>query len=329
MANRVQTLRSSTTRNVPATGTRQPGELWTNFPDLQIGVIDASQTAQRLLPIRFFSTTANYVAGEIVVQTGAIYVANGSITAGAFSPGQWTKIASLTDVPAGYVLPIASTTVLGGVKGDGATVSINGSGVISASSAVASSTPPLMDGAATVGAGTTYARADHIHPSDTSRLALTGGTLTGALTPSSTAGIVGTVTNDNASAGAIGEVVFFTSPSAVSMTTATVQNLLGISLTAGDWDVQGEVWSNVGAGGATQIQAAINSVSVTLPAAPSIATSRTAWTTAITASSVAVLPLRPCRVSLSATTTIFLIAYVVFPSGATTCIGNIWARRAR
>jgi hypothetical protein len=46
----------------------------------------------------------------------------------------------------------------------------------------ASSTPPVMDGTAAVGAGTTFARADHVHPSDASRLALTGGTLTGPLT---------------------------------------------------------------------------------------------------------------------------------------------------
>ena len=68
---------------------------------------------------------------------------------------------------------------------------------------VASSTTPVMDGAAAVGTGTTWARADHIHPSDTTKyntsnpsgyqtaaqvttslasyLALSGGTLTGTL----------------------------------------------------------------------------------------------------------------------------------------------------
>jgi hypothetical protein len=36
---------------------------------------------------------------------------------------------------------------------------------------VASSTTPLMDGTAAIGTGTTWARADHVHPSDTSRYA--------------------------------------------------------------------------------------------------------------------------------------------------------------
>lgn len=33
----------------------------------------------------------------------------------------------------------------------------------------ASSSTPLMDGTATVGTATTYARADHVHPSDTTK----------------------------------------------------------------------------------------------------------------------------------------------------------------
>jgi hypothetical protein len=140
---------------------------------------------------------------------------------------------------AAYVLPTASTAVLGGVKVDGTTISITG-GVISSMGAGGgisdapndatmyarksqawahlthnditdwagsvtqpSTTTPLMDGTAVVGVGTTWARADHIHPSDTSRypatnpagyqtaaqvsaslanyLPLGGGTLTGPL----------------------------------------------------------------------------------------------------------------------------------------------------
>ena len=41
----------------------------------------------------------------------------------------------------------------------------------SASLPVASSATPLMDGTATIGVGTTWARADHIHPTDTTRYA--------------------------------------------------------------------------------------------------------------------------------------------------------------
>jgi hypothetical protein len=70
-------------------------------------------------------------------------------------------------IPAPYVLPTASTTVLGGVKVDGSTVTIAGGTISSSGGAAPSSTPPLMDGIVAVGTGTTFARADHVHPTDT------------------------------------------------------------------------------------------------------------------------------------------------------------------
>jgi hypothetical protein len=45
-----------------------------------------------------------------------------------------------------------------------------------------SNVAPLMDGAANAGTSVVWTRDDHVHPSDTSRLALSGGTMTGPLT---------------------------------------------------------------------------------------------------------------------------------------------------
>ena len=44
---------------------------------------------------------------------------------GAFNAGQWSQVAALTDIPALYVLPTASTSVLGGVKIDGTSITIS------------------------------------------------------------------------------------------------------------------------------------------------------------------------------------------------------------
>ena len=112
MTTRGQVLRSSITGNVPAAGARMPGEMWTNFPDLQLGVIDASRNAQRLIAVRYFSTAANYVAGDFVIQAGALYIAKSAITAGAFNSTQWTKVAAATDAGGPY-LPIAGGTLTG------------------------------------------------------------------------------------------------------------------------------------------------------------------------------------------------------------------------
>ena len=112
MTTRLQILRSSTPGQTPAAGTRQPGELWTTFPDLQLGVIDASRNAQKLVAVRYFATTANYAVGEFVVQAGALYVAKTAVAAGAFNAGQWTYIGSSTD-PNGPFLPLAGGTLTG------------------------------------------------------------------------------------------------------------------------------------------------------------------------------------------------------------------------
>ena len=139
---RGQNLRSSTPGQTPAAGTRQPGELWLNFPDLQLGAIDTSRNAQKLIAVRFFSTLANYVAGDFVIQGGKLYFAKGAVPVGAFNAGQWSQVAALTDIPALYVLPTASTSVLGGVKIDGTSITIS-SGVISSAGLVSvGATPP-------------------------------------------------------------------------------------------------------------------------------------------------------------------------------------------
>jgi hypothetical protein len=53
---------------------------------------------------------------------------------------------------------------------------------LSASVPVASSTTPVMDGVAAIGVGTTWARSDHVHPTDTSRAPTANPTFTGTST---------------------------------------------------------------------------------------------------------------------------------------------------
>jgi hypothetical protein len=74
-------------------------------------------------------TVTNPIAGT---------VQNGVVTTGSYADPSWiTSLAysKLTGAPSEYSLPTASTSTLGGVKVDGTSVTINGSGVISASAA--------------------------------------------------------------------------------------------------------------------------------------------------------------------------------------------------
>ena len=87
MTGRVQTLRSSVAGNRP-TG-RQPGELYVNWADNQLGVINASNAAQDLIAVRFFSSLSSYTVGSYVIQAGQLYSAKVAVSAGTFNPAQW------------------------------------------------------------------------------------------------------------------------------------------------------------------------------------------------------------------------------------------------
>src|SRR6185312_14765343 len=73
----------------------------------------------------------------------------------------------------------------------------------------------------------------------------------------------GTTTNDNASSGNVGQLISsnIVSGSSVSLTTATPLDITTISLTAGDWDVQGNCTSNPA--GSTTTSVFICSISTT------------------------------------------------------------------
>lgn len=168
-------------------------------------------------------------------------------------------------------------------------------------------------------------------------ISATTGTFTGAITPSQTAGIVGTTTNNNADAGSVGEVVsssvavgsgvaLTTAVSATSGTTVT-----SISLTAGDWDVFGVVGVNGAATtNFTVIAGGINTVNNELN---SLYEERTAFIYGTAGRVPAGSPISfvfpPTRVSIASTTTYYLVAYAQFTLSTAVGFGRITARRAR
>lgn len=82
-----------------------------------------------------------------------------------YTTAEKTKLEGIEEGANNYSLPTASSNTLGGVKiGSNLTIS---SGVLSAN---ASATTPKMDGTASVGTETAFARGDHIHPSDTTKV---------------------------------------------------------------------------------------------------------------------------------------------------------------
>ncbi|WP_157380964.1 hypothetical protein [Burkholderia ubonensis] len=151
-------------------------------------------------------------------------------------------------------------------------------------------------------------------------------TATGTITPSQTSGIVGTTTNNNAIAGSVGEYITATG-TGVSLTTATPANITSVSLTAGDWEVHGSI-IYLPAGSTTWgngYQAGFNTTSATQPAQPLFVLTQATFPTG--SNQATTIPSQ--RFSLSATTTVYLVAQAAFSTSTMTATGIIRARRVR
>lgn len=151
--------------------------------------------------------------------------------------------------------------------------------------------------------------------------------ITGNLVPSQTNGIVGTTTNNNANAGSVGEVIVSSvaSGSAVSLTTGTAANIASISLTAGDWDISGNVNFKYTTATVTGASAGINDVSAVVPTTGAEGYSGLQLTAVTTNDSITI---RPARVPIASTTTIYLVGTSTF-TGTAAGFGSIIARRRR
>ncbi len=151
-----------------------------------------------------------------------------------------------------------------------------------------------------------------------------------ALTPAQVAGIVGTTTNNNANAGAIGEVISssISSGSAVALTTTASINVTSIALTAGDWDVWGVVWYSQGSGTtATQYRSSISATNNTVDFAVDGFTQAKTQITVFGGDANQVLTTR--RVLLAGPATYYLVAESDFAVSTMAAYGAIFARRRR
>lgn len=149
-----------------------------------------------------------------------------------------------------------------------------------------------------------------------------------------TPNIVGSSTNDSASAGSVGEHQISTvvSGSAVTLTTATAANVTSLSLTAGDWDVWGNVaLDTTGGPSATQEIVWVSTTSATVPSPLTGAVGAYSQLSyAGRDPSFDTMQTGARRLSLSSTTTVYLGAYVIFTGGtAVKAYGSLQARRRR
>ena len=151
-----------------------------------------------------------------------------------------------------------------------------------------------------------------------------------------TPGIVGVTDAGNATTGHVGEYLetILLVGSAVSLTSLAAANVTSLALTAGDWDIWGTVWYDAaGTTVASSFAGAINTVSATFPTVPAAGTSYQCWYfSPIAQASAGVeagVVVSPARVTISGTTTYYLIARSGFGTSTLTAYGKICARRVR
>lgn len=150
---------------------------------------------------------------------------------------------------------------------------------------------------------------------------------TGAFTPSQTAGIVGTTTNNNANTGSVGELVS-SGVTGTSLTTATSKTSVSISLTAGDWDAEcTNTFNPAGSTTVSLLQSGVSVVNNTLPAANAGAAVLLQAT--LPTGAIQIQSTQRTRFNLATTTTIYCIAVANFGASTMTVDGFIRARRVR
>lgn len=147
-----------------------------------------------------------------------------------------------------------------------------------------------------------------------------------------TGGIIGTTTNDNASAGTVGEFISSNVPlgTPVATTSDTNTNITSISLTAGDWDLWGNIATVPAAGTLQQAFSCwIHTVSATLPTIPNGGAYTSIKGVAVPSAELVAIGTGTMRMSLSGTTTVYLQARIIFTVSTLGTCGFIGARRVR
>ena len=141
--------------------------------------------------------------------------------------------------------------------------------------------------------------------------------------------LLATNVNDDANSGNVGQYVesVIDGGSAVSLTSTTPKNVTSISLTAGDWDVEGLIAFLPALGTTvTDVTAATSTTSATLPAGEHRTSMQ--WASFSPGGDIAI-PICTTRLSLSSTTTVYLVARAGFGASTLSAYGKIRARRVR
>jgi hypothetical protein len=159
-----------------------------------------------------------------------------------------------------------------------------------------------------------------------------GGAIVSGATTVTPGQLPGTATNDNANAGNVGEYISSSvaSGAAVALTSVTTANVTSISLPAGDWDVSAMGYFTGGASTTfNRGEISISTTSATENTTPGQVGSFPAGGATVFNNDPVYINVGPARLSLSATTTVYMVAQASFGTSTCSAYGLLRARRVR
>lgn len=154
------------------------------------------------------------------------------------------------------------------------------------------------------------------------------GTVAAQFTATAGQALLGTTTNDSAAAGNIGQNVRAYNAGTNATGTGQWFDITSISLTAGDWDVTGQINFNLAGSVSTQMNGGISITTGNSSTGLTLGDNfiQTSVPTAVFDTSVCIANYRQ---SFSATTTVYLKGNIAFSAGTPNAYGRISARRIR
>jgi len=259
----------------------------------------------------FLKTTGGTVSGPLTV--ASLTVTGGATLDGATAttpatPDNSTKVATTAFVKAqGYQTGNQTITLSGDISGSGTTAITTTLPNVNASVGTFQGITVNAKGQVTAAANQNY---------------VTGG----PYLP-----LTGVTNGGNAAAGQVGEVLTALNTAGIVCGSGATTTIASLALTAGDWDVDGEVWAAAGGGTNSSVDAALNLGTAAIPATPSLTASRATASQSSSPGLVnTLMALSRFRASITTPTTVYLVCVPTGIGGiATNGYGKIIARRMR
>ena len=264
----------------------------------------------------YYAAAGTAISGLAIVNSAGLLTSSGGVPGWVAYTGTGAPVLANTPTLITPILGVASATSVAFASSNGVLDANNLPMLFFVPTATAVNHFSITNAAS--GSGPSLAA----NGTDTNIIAIVKGQGTGGVS------IKGTGTNDNATAGYVGEYVTSNVPvgSSVSLTNSTPANVTSISLTAGDWDVVGNLFFTIG-GTCTTIDGQINTTSATFgDASVLLNVSKNTSGVSLTNSGYTVPYV---RVLVNTTTTVYLVGQATFSTSTVTACGTISARRVR